>query len=85
MASPSTQVLSSRIKKLKLECRSILEGVCFGYFLFLFLMKLKNDDGNALIEFQKILSVNIFSQINQRLKPIKSHFSLKPRNSFWIK
>ena len=39
----------------------------------------------CLVEFLKIFLVKIFSQTNQKLETIKSHFQLKPGTSFWIK
>jgi len=39
----------------------------------------------CMIEFFKIFLVKIFSQTDQKLETIKSHFQLKSEILFWVK
>ena len=38
----------------------------------------------CFVGFFKTFSVKIFSQTNQKLKTIQSHFQLKLETSFWV-
>jgi len=54
----------------------LIREVWFDCFIFLFLLKTKNDDKNVFVEFLKIFLVKMKIRNNQKMKIIKSHFSI---------